>query len=67
MKAGDKVKHDGESIYGLKGRIGKIVRRLPFESLAFNEKYWEVYFEGHIGTYPCLEADLKRVGQLFLW
>jgi hypothetical protein len=59
MKAGNKVKHVGESIYGLKGRIGKIYQRLPFEGLASTEKYWEVSFEGHIGTYLCLETDLE--------
>lgn len=66
-KAGDKVKHTGESIYGLNGRTGKIIQRLPFEGLISTETYWEVCFEGHIGTYPCLETNLKKVGQLLLW
>jgi hypothetical protein len=59
MKPNDKIKYVGESIYGLKNQIGKIVNEMTFFNLMSNEKYWEVDFEDHVGTYLCKETDLK--------
>jgi hypothetical protein len=61
MKIGDKVKYVGESIYGIKNQIGKIVKEMPSFGPLSPKKLWEVAFGGHIGTHICLETDLKVI------
>jgi len=58
MKIGDRVKYDGEN-NEFKNQIGKIIKEQLFFDFLPSGKWWEVYFEHHIGTDLFLETELK--------